>query len=254
MRIKTLQWNIGGGKIRKEADGIDGPYVNDGLDSIVAFIQEVQPDIVTLQETHADDHFIQARSIADRVGLPFVINDVYDKSHIEVGQGLGQAILSRFPLHDHSFAFFDNPHFQITRPDGAIWHSHDKGVSRVITDLGDGRTLELATTHFIPFRKFGLDPLSEEQRALRESITALLKPSVENFLLQGDFNYNHSSLTGFLTGLFESGVAEIPQMTVTTPFGRTYDHVVYRGLKLVHSEVTTEVLTDHFPIVSTFEI
>lgn len=254
MRIKTLQWNIGGGKIRREEDGIDGPYVNDGLDSIVAFLQKSRPDIVTLQETHADDNFVQAQAIADKVGLSFVINDVYDKSHIEAGQGLGQAIISRFPLQNHSFTLFHNPHFKITRPDGAVWHSHDKGVSRVIADLGGGRALELATTHFIPFRKFGVDPLSEEQRSLRGGIVELLKPSVEKFLLQGDFNYNDSSLAKFLKGLFENGVTEIPQMAATTPFGRMYDHIVYRDLRVVHSEAITDVLTDHFPIVSTFEI
>lgn len=254
MRIKTLQWNIGGGKIRKEEDGIDGPYANDGLDSIVALLQKIQPDIVTLQETHADDNFVQAQAIADRAGLSFFINDVYDKSHIEAGQGLGQAILSRFPMRDHSFALFPNPHFQITRPDGAVWISHDKGVSRSLADLGNGRALELATTHFIPFRKFGLDALSEEHRSLRESIAGLLKPSVENFLLQGDFNYHDPSLEKFLAGLFEGGMLEVPQTSATTPSGRKYDHVVYRGLKLVSYETITDVLTDHFPIVTTFEI
>lgn len=253
MIIKTLQWNIGGGKIRNTDAPAEGPYDVDGVDHIVELLKKHNPDIITLQETHADNKIIQAEIIAKEIGLPYSTNDVYDKSHIEDGQGLGQAIISRFPISEHNFKLFFNPHFETPGPNGGIWISHDKGVSKCNVDLGEVK-IQVATLHLIPFRVFGINPLEEKFRNLRDNIAELSSPSSNTFLLQGDFNLDDSSLKSFLPTLFEKGVSEVLLNDPTTPKGRKYDHVVYDGLKNIRSEVLSDVLTDHFPVLSEFEI
>ena len=71
MKIRTLQWNIGGGKIRdinsdptKEIDSVISSYSEEGLDYIITNIKELNVDIITLQETHSDKNTIQAEVIA----------------------------------------------------------------------------------------------------------------------------------------------------------------------------------------------
>lgn len=254
MIIKTLQWNIGGGKIRSADAPVEGPYDVDGVAHIVELLKKHNPDIITLQETHADNKIIQAEIIAKEIGLPYSTNDVYDKSHIEDGQGLGQAIISRFPISEHNFKLFFNPHFETLGPSGGTWISHDKGVSRWNVDLGKGKIVEVATLHLIPFRVFGVNPLEEKFENLRNNIADLSSPSSNTFLLQGDFNFDDSSLKSFLPIIFEKGVSEVLLADPTTPKGRKYDHVVYDGLKHIRSEVLSDVLADHFPVLSEFEI
>lgn len=254
MIIKTLQWNIGGGKIRNPNSPAEGPYDIDGIAYIVDLLKTHNPDIITLQETHADNRIVQSKSIAENIGLSYLINDIYDKSHIEDGQGLGQAIISRFPIGKHNFKFFFNPHFEIAGPDGGKWISHDKGVSKCFLQLSEEIQVEVATLHLIPFRKFEVDPLEEEFSYLRDNISELCSPSSNNFLLQGDFNFDDSSLKTFLPSVFKQDVSEVLLEDPTTPKGRKYDHVVYRGLKHISSEVVSDVLTDHFPIISKFEL
>lgn len=80
MIIKTIQWNIGGGNKRKEEDDpVEGPYTEDGMEHIEQLLARYRPDIVTLQETHADGLVVQAEAIAEYLGLPHVVNDVYQK-------------------------------------------------------------------------------------------------------------------------------------------------------------------------------
>src|SRR3989344_2982358 len=254
MIVKTIQWNIGGGKIRKENDPPGGPYADDGIAHIQQILEKYNADIITFQETHADDKIVQAEIIAKDINLSYTANDIYDKSHIEDGQGLGQAIISRFPISEHDFKLFFNPHFETSTPSGGIWISHDKGVSRWNVDLGKGKIIEVATLHLIPFRVFGINPLEEKFESLRKNIAELASPSSDTFLLQGDFNFDDTSLKQFLPDLLNQTESEVLLDKPTTPKDRKYDHVLYRELKHIRSEVITDVLTDHFPVYSEFEI
>src|SRR5690242_11571181 len=97
VKLKTLQWNIGGAKIRrKEADPtLAASYQEEGFDYIAALIQKYQPDIITLQETHATKGSSQVEQLSTLTGLPYWHNDIYAESHLEEGQKLGLGILSR---------------------------------------------------------------------------------------------------------------------------------------------------------------
>jgi endonuclease/exonuclease/phosphatase (EEP) superfamily protein YafD len=72
-------------------------------------------------------------------------------------------------------------------------------------------------------------------------------------LVQGDFNLDFSSLKEILA-TFMQNTEEVIQNQPTNPKGRKLDHIVFSGLSLVKSSVLDDVLTDHYPVVSKFEL
>jgi len=253
MQLRTVQWNIGGAHIRTfDADPSQaGSYVNEDLSYIIEKLVAYKPDIITLQETHADDSGSQAKIISEALGLLYYINDPYDKSHIDTSQKLCQSIISRFPIKDHSFSLFLNPHFRKVMEDGSEWISHDKGVSTIVLDV-EGTELVVQTLHLIPLRKFDIDVLGEEGKKVTESIEALMEKKRSKYLLQGDFN--HHNIRALLPSIFTNEINEVGGDTPTTPKGRIYDHVFFRGFKQGgHPLIDSKVLTDHYPVISEFE-
>jgi len=252
MQITTVQWNIGGGKVRAIDGAVDvlASYNNDGFAEIIELLQLHKPDIITLQEIHADSNRNQAELIADALGLNYVVSDFYADSHIENGQRLGQAILSRFPITNHSFELFLNPHYEAIWEDGSKALSHDKGVTACAIDM-DGVALHVKTLHLIPFRRFNIDPQSKEAELVLEDVAEKLRSDSPNLLIQGDFNLDFSSLKEILP-TFMQDMDEVVQNLPTNPKGRKLDHVVFRGLGLESSSSIDTVLTDHYPVITKF--
>src|SRR5579862_1803344 len=71
MELKTLTWNIGGGKLLQ--DGADplriALYAEDGIDAIVGLLESEEPDVITLQETQRKEEYDQAELIASSLGF-----------------------------------------------------------------------------------------------------------------------------------------------------------------------------------------
>jgi endonuclease/exonuclease/phosphatase (EEP) superfamily protein YafD len=255
MTFKSLQWNIGGAYIRRpDADSSDArSYRNPDLDYVSGVLAEVSPDIITLQETHAAETQIQAQALAQKLGYPAAINDTYDQSHIDPSQRLGQAVISRWPVSEHSFELFLNPGYSLTRPDGTLWRSHDKGMTSVSIDL-PGARLRTQTLHAIPFRPFGVDLKSESAIAVLNNMESRIDIDAAPLLVQGDFNIDSDTLASYFPRTFDRGMEECPLAAGTTPKGRKYDHVLYRGMRLIDQKIRNDVLTDHYPVITTFEI
>jgi endonuclease/exonuclease/phosphatase (EEP) superfamily protein YafD len=114
--------------------------------------------------------------------------------------------------------------------------------------------VQVVTTHLIPFRRFGIDPLSSETRELLNDIQMKLQSISKNALIQGDFNLNYESLREILPEVFSNGLDEIIQTVPTTPKGRRYDHILFRGLRLKSSLTDSTVRTDHFPVIMNFDL
>jgi endonuclease/exonuclease/phosphatase family metal-dependent hydrolase len=256
MQITTVQWNIGGGKILKPGPAPINAlsYTEDGLEHIVEFLKSANADVITLQEIHKNDALDQAEYFAKQLGMKYYVSDFYDDSHIEKGQKLGQAILSKFPISDREFQFYINPNKETASDDGlTIWHSHDKGRTRCSVDLGN-TVLQVATTHLVPFRKFSIEINSEEGRSVLSDIESKLITDVDRQLIQGDFNLDVPLLSAILPKLATNGFEEVRQDEPTTPKGRHYDHIAFRGIRLIQSKVTNSVLTDHYPITTKLEV
>lgn len=237
MKIKTVQWNIGGAET--------------GLENIISTLKHVNPDIITFQEIH-EGKVSQTKEISKALGLPHFVVDSYGSSHIDKRSKLSQSILSRFPLSNHRFQLFINPGYQIII-EGKPYPCHDKGVTKVVAALED-KMINIQTLHMVPFAKASVDPLGPLASELREDICRKIEPLLENYLLQGDFNFDNESLRPFLPTIFRNGVKEVLQTGFTGPLCFKSDHIIYRGLTLVKSNVFNKIQTDHFPIITEFEI
>ena len=256
MQITTVQWNIGGGKVLKSDSDptVMSSYSEDGLDYIVDYLRTIQADIIALQEIHINDTLNQAEYIADRLGMQYWISDILADSHIEDGQKLSQAVISKYPITDREFRLYVNPNKQAPSDDGStIWYSHDKGLTRCNIDLG-GIILSTTTTHLTPFRLFSIDPQSEEGHHILQDVENKLGNSSTHQLIQGDFNLDFAQLAQVFPNLINEGLKEVPLEEATTPKGKRYDHVLYKGIGLVESTVNQELRTDHYPVVTKFEI
>lgn len=257
MKLKTIQWNIGGGRIRtnEELPGDYEAYELDGMKYIGDLLERYSPDIVFLQKTHQNDSVSQVRELADALGHKFFFNDIYADSHIKDGFGLGQGIISKFPIANHVFEFFRNPKLEMVTPSGKTWIMHDKGVSRCSISVSEDISFTASTLHLFSLRKFGTDWSDESLTDVLEDISEKAFEKGEKLLLQGDFNYDSSNLEQLFPRVFSLGrVQEILVQEPTTPRGRKYDHVVYAGMHLISSQILSDTLTDHYPVYSEFEL
>lgn len=255
MEIRFLQWNIGGAYIRKPGtDGKDfATYTEPGLDYIAEIIRRYDVDIVTLQESHKDTKLDQLENLAFSTGLQYFVHDSYDVSHIDSSQQLGQGILSRFPITAHRFDLMTNPHIRFEMG-GKTWVTHDKGVTKVELALTANTPCTVMTSHMIPFRKLEIDPLSQAARAVRDDFNRLSASTVKYQLMASDYNIDGDLMHQFAPGIFEAGSREVSLEVATTPRGRKYDHIIYRGLQLERNMVLVDALTDHFPVYAEFAV
>ncbi|MET1033238.1 MAG: hypothetical protein ABWX94_01955 [Candidatus Saccharimonadales bacterium] len=70
----------------------------------------------------------------------------------------------------------------------------------------------------------------------------------------GDFNINHPAIRTFLPELFDEDTEEIELPGPTTPKKRQYDHIIFRGMRLLGVEIDDAARTDHYPVTARFEI
>lgn len=250
--LKTIQWNIGGGKIL--ADGQDperlSSYSEEGIEHIIDVIGTEEPDIVTLQETHPS----QPAEIASALGYKYWVNHAISQSHIDPGHQIGHGLVSRLPVKHDTFEEFANPLWKTDWEDGTKAVSHPKGISTYDVELAGDELLLVQNLHLIPFRRFGIDQTSADAAPVLRDVEAKVGRYAGKRLLQGDFNLNAVSLRPLLPGLFEADLEEVEQEEATTPKGHRIDHVLFAGVAVVKSVVVKSVFTDHYPIVTTFEL
>lgn len=253
MNLKTLTWNIGGGKIiSHEADPTKlASYAEDGLSHIVDILKEQDADIITLQETHKNDSEDMVQNIAEVLGHKYFFHDSTSPSHIDADFRLGHAIISRYPLHNHYFELFKNPHLEVVWEDGSIARSFDKGFTSATVEIED-TSLGITTTHLVPFRRFGIDPKSEQGKSILLTVEQAIQPLSAPWIIQGDFNINEETITSYFPTIFKN-MDEIELKEPTTPKGSRYDHIIFSGITLTEAKVLNNVLTDHYPVVTKFQ-
>lgn len=256
MKLKTLTWNIGGGKLL--GDNADpariASYTEDGLSSIIDLLKEEKPDIITLQETEQKDGYDQVQVIAQALDYKYYFHDSTSDSHIDTDCKLGHAVISKYPISQHHFGLFKNPKIQVAWEDGSVATSFDKGFSSCKVTIGE-TDVWVTTLHLIPFRRFEIDMASEQAQEILRNVADTLSVNGKNALIQGDFNINDSKLQSYLPSLFsKENLEEIVIDEPTTPKGRSYDHALYRGLVFESKTVSSSVKTDHYPVICTFTV
>lgn len=254
MKIKVITWNIGGGKIlAKNSDPNKlASYSEDGFNHIIEILKNENPDIITLQETHKNEFEDLVGNISKALGFDFYKHDSTSPSHIDSKFNLGHAIISRYPIDNHTSGFFNNPKLNVVWEDGSIAQSFDKGFSTVVVSV-DGQAINITTTHLVPFRRFKVDVESEVAKTILKDVQEKIKIMPAPWIISGDFNINSKSLKDYLPRLL-ANMTELDINEPTTPKGSYYDHIIFRGVKLMECHVLSNVVTDHYPVVATFEL
>lgn len=254
MDLKTVTWNIGGGKYLKDGEDplLMDSYSVDATQDIAEQLKAIDPDIITLQEAQGDESGDQVAEIAQSLGYEHHFFDAISLSHIDDGKTLGNGILSKYPIANHAIKLFFNPDVT-AMSQGKTITSHDKGYGICDIDV-DGQNITVATLHLLPFRPFGIELESEIGKSILQSVESTLSPTSSNVLVQGDFNIDSKRLNEVLPGLFTDGLQEIPLEEPTTPSGRHFDHVLYRGLFLSSMKIDSSVKTDHYPVICDFSV
>ncbi len=257
MNLRTITWNIGGGKLLKQGEdpGLMSSYSVDGIDVIAGQIAATNPDIVAIQEAHGNDSDNQIAQIAKELGYEHFFYDAITDSHIDPTYKLGNGLISRFPISNLHTGRFLNPELSFEL-EGREAFTHDKGYGSCMVKIG-GTAIYTTTLHLIPFRSVGLEFDSETAQQILASVSAEVKDEEENEyrLIQGDFNISSDSVRPYLDDLFSAGkLDEVVLDQPTTPKERMYDHVLYRGLKLGGFTINSDVLTDHYPVICDFEV
>lgn len=254
MKIRTLTWNIGGGKFL--AEGADpslmASYKVDGIHEIIEYLQSENLDIITLQETQSGKSYDQVKQIAEILGYNYVHDSTSD-SHIDIDYKLGHAILTKHSIISHITGLFKNPNVETEWEDGTIAKSFNKGYSTCILDLG-GQELSVTTLHLMPFRKFNIALDSGVAAEVLANVQVSIDTSADNWIMQGDFNINTDRIRDYLPGLFSDTTDEILLTEPTTPKNRKYDHIIFNNLNLIRFKVDPNVKTDHYPIIAEFNL
>lgn len=240
MRVRILTWNI-----HKGIGGVDRRY---RLDRVISCIEKQNPDIVLLQEVA--DGFPAARfetqldELQEALDYPHAV--FAHEHHFKRG-GYGNAILSRFPLHDSE------------RIDLTIGWRKKRGALQaraILRDGGQKRTLVLHNLHL------GLAGSERDQQLVR-----FLEHEEQKRLhhdtptvLAGDFNDLWGSLgRRFLEPVgYRRAVGLINTFPAAMPF-RPLDGIFYRGhVALAHGHAGRDELSrsasDHLPLVADLEI
>lgn len=255
MLLKAVNWNIGGGLIRdKTADPLADSYKSLDLDYVAEVLAKYQADIITLQEVQADEKHNQVETLAGMLNLPHTTSDFFSESHLSPGSRLGQGIISAHPLQGHKYKLLPNQRFEVVRHGQKIL-SHDKGVTTAMVTLG-GVELVVKTMHLIPFEPFKIDPFSDQAAPIFKALEAELQDPSSHLLIQGDLNLGVRKplVRELMPNLIDNQTLEANLPSATMANQEKPDRVIYRGLKLVDVKVDSQILTDHYPIICTFEI
>lgn len=255
MRIRTLTWNIGGGKLLEDGkdSGLMSSYNVDGIEEIASQVKAQSPDIITIQEAHGDDSDNQVAQIARELGYEYYFYDAISDSHVDSAYKLGNGLISKFPISNIQTGRFLNPeiYFEL---EGRKAFKHNKGYGSCDIEIDD-KSVHAVSLHLIPFRSVGLEFDSETARNILASVESELKGGHSYELIQGDFNIHSQTVGSYLNRLFSSNALnEVELNEPTTPKGRMYDHVLYHGLRLEKFTVDSDVKTDHYPVICDFEI
>jgi endonuclease/exonuclease/phosphatase (EEP) superfamily protein YafD len=93
----------------------------------------------------------------------------------------------------------------------------------------------------------------ERAKSILDDVSSNLTNQLrDQSIILGDFNIDDSRVLKYFKKLASQSVSEVELHEPTTPKGKKYDHVLFKGVALVDQEVDSQVSTDHFIVVSSF--
>ncbi len=248
--LRVMQWNVGGyysRDMRSPAADMYS-YNQEDLDHFTEVIEAHDPDVVTLQETHAIPGESQTAVIAERLGYRFS-EWRYSPSHIDTTYQLGQAVLSRTAQFDPGYQRLPNPDLEVEgHPDFGDIVSHSKKLSWTRL-VHEGVEVTVATFHGQPFRIFGLKVGHYVEFEAQDEAIAQALPNDERLILGADMNFDSERGLDNYPNVARMAREEVPVECDTAPTRKKLDHIAFRGFVPVAQHVDQNVLSDHYPVL-----
>lgn len=206
---------------------------NSGWQNVLKQLTE-RTDLLLLQEVSASDEF---KSLVEEQLEDWVMA----KAFLFAGEPIGVMNISKgYPSSVCSFRY-EEPLIQ-----------YPKSLLISYYELSDDSQLLVVNIHSINFA-LGLD----EYRAQLNVVTEAMKVHAGPIILAGDLNtWSNSRNEYVLTIAHTAGLKEaVPSVDSRTQFfGKTPDHIFYRGLELVKAESIVTDSSDHNPLKAYFRL
>lgn len=250
MKIKFITINIWHGKF---------------FDSLVSFIREQDPDIITMQEVYdgKDASFDRHLRILDE--LKKILNFDYvafAPSLIDTRPSgkvpWGNAVFSKHPIVDQKNIFYSIPFGEYDLEKNTTFELAPRNLQQLTFSV-NSKKLYVFNTHGI-WGKNGQD--NPERLAMSNIITKAIKGK-SPLILAGDFNLKPKTQTirnieKFLTNVFKNELITTFNMKRKSnpDYGTSVVDMVFvsKDIKVVEHFCPVVDISDHFPLICIFEI
>ncbi len=247
-KLKFLQWNI---------------WYKEDIHSVIELIKELDPDIICLQELAVNcvnnpGISNTAEYITEKTGLNYYFEEAQRWEGDEEMDAIGNGIFSKYPI-TNKFA----KHVQQPTKDYSDY-AHE-GRIYVECDIEiDSRILTVGTAHLSYTHKF---IITNEKRKEVDNLLTIIAEKKKSYIFSGDLNSAPESYTVTeISKLLSSCGPNFSKNTWTTkPFehkGFKADTLEWRldyvfaskDLKCESSKIIKTDISDHLPILTTFEL
>lgn len=254
--LKIATWNIGGGYIY---DYSNGKYDRYCLEYFVKHLKTISADIICLQEAHVPTNPIaptQADIIAKQLEIDFTsiaVCDSCNESHLQSGQLLSVAILSKYKILDETYTRLPNPNLKYNQKDGSVWVSHDKGFLITTIDWS-GIPITVSSVHSLPFMAFERDPTEPDFQNIIDAMEHIIISQEQHpSIFAGDLNY--PNVKRLLPKVFESEYRLAFEDVITfPPLECQLDYVIVSRDWRVEKSQVTKVLADHYVCTTALQL
>lgn len=287
--VKILTWNLG----FLYGKGSEGPgyehrekaFFQNRLDELVTFIRKENPDVLCLQEIDFDSSrsggINQAKELALKAGYPYVALAVsWDANYIPfpywpLSRNFGQmnsggAILSKYPISNHSVELF-------AKPTSHPWWYNLFYLHRYVQKA----TLTIRDKDYV-FMNLHLEAFDKVDRLKQVNFLREKMEAEKIDFIAGDFNMipgratkkakfaessddyeNDESFVVMSSGLLQEAIPEEIYLRAESRYftypswkpDRRLDYIFYnQAHRLMRAEVLNSDLSDHLPLKASFQI
>jgi endonuclease/exonuclease/phosphatase family metal-dependent hydrolase len=242
--MKIASWNIAGGHPVRSNEKFD--YGEANIDYFTSRLKKVNADVICLQESQIGSMGDISSQIAQSLGFANVYQHTLSNSHIDKGQSLGIAVLSKNPCKSERLINYPQPDFDLVFKDGEFAEKYQKGMQLLEFD-----NLFLANTQLLPLHIFNYSYENGEGNKLASSIDNIFYYELKQPLIfTGDFNMD-SPQTTFSRSFRKFDLKEgLPDKDSRPRTGHNWprsDHIFYsaNSFSIKDSGIVT-AQTDHY--------
>ena len=192
-------------------------------------ISQYRPHVLCMQELPMEKALID--DLCQWGEYPFVVTKTTSKSHVNIGEDMGLAIFSRFPMGKPTFLHLHKPDREIFyKGKQEFWH--DKlymSVPLLLNSHTPASQIRVITGHGFPFHRYGLEK-PEEAQLISPSL-AQIDQWVSEFLQQDPAvpvviaaDFNLSDPTAYMPQSRQT-LADVFYHQATRPSGRKTDAI-----------------------------